>query len=200
MNRLLCHGILLAQRGRLDSLSSGFRGRRARFDTQDIVTVLMVLAGIAVAIFAISYFLGLQEQRQGRASPLRLFLALCKAHRLRWSESWLLWRVARSQRLRDPARLFLEPQRLQAANLDRSFQKRQAKLIEIRNRLFDWTNLDRRRSESEAPQVSDLVSDDTPLSPEPPSPVLNVIAPPPTSAPDAGTTTAGSLWLPGEKL
>ncbi len=193
MNRLLCHGILLAQEGRLESFSKGFSGRRTRFDAQDVVIVLMVLAGIAVAIFAISYFLGLQEQRPGRASPLRLFLTLCKAHRLRWSESWLLWRVARSQRLRDPARLFLEPQRLQAANLDRSLKKRQAKLIEIRNRLFDWTNLDRRHSQSEAPQVSGLISDDTPLSPEPPSPVLNVVAPPPTSTPDAGTATADSL-------
>jgi hypothetical protein len=136
MNRLLHHGILLAQRGPLDSLSSGFRGRRVRFDTQDLVVFALIVAGIVVAAWGVSYVLKVEERRRGHARPLRLFLSLCKAHGLRWSEWWLLWRVARAQRLRDPARLFLEPQRLEAVSLGRSFQTSQAQLRQIRDRLF----------------------------------------------------------------
>jgi hypothetical protein len=135
MNYLLARGILLAQRGRVDSLSSGFRGRR--FETRDIVICLSVVAGVAVAVGLLSYLLRIQERRRGRPSPLRLFLSLCKAHRLRWSQRWLLWRVARAQRLRDPARLFLEPRRLLPAGLGLRFEGRWAQLEEIYDRLFD---------------------------------------------------------------
>lgn len=136
MSRLLHHGTLLAQGGRLDSLSSRFRGRRARLDAQDLVTWLLVLAIVILAVCALSYLLKLQEQRR-RTSPLGLFLSLCKAHRLRWSQWWLLWRVARVQRLRDPARLFLEPERLEEPHLGRALQAHRAQLRQIRDRLFD---------------------------------------------------------------
>ena len=46
------------------------------------------------------------------SSPNRLFLSLCRAHRIAWSDRWLLWRLAASQRLEDPVRVFLEPERL----------------------------------------------------------------------------------------
>jgi hypothetical protein len=137
MNRLLYQGILLAQQGRLEGLSSGFRGRRARFDTGDIVTAVLIVVGIAVGLGILSYVLRLQERRRGYTSPLRLFLSLCRAHRLPWSARWLLWRVSRAQQLRDPARLFLEPERLEAAQLVRKFKTRQTQLSQIRERLFD---------------------------------------------------------------
>jgi hypothetical protein len=137
MNRLLCHGILLAQRSRIDSLSSGFRGRRARLETSDIVIYLLAVAGIAVAVWLLSYLLRLQERRRGHASPLRLFLSLCKAHGLRWSQRWLLWRVARAQQLRDPARLFLDPERLDAAYVAPSFQSSRGQLRQLHDCLFD---------------------------------------------------------------
>ncbi|MHC4177910.1 MAG: hypothetical protein ACYSWU_10405, partial [Planctomycetota bacterium] len=133
MNRLLYHGILLAQRGRIDDLGGGLRSRRARFDAQDMATFLLIAAGIALAVWGISCLLRLQERRLRHARPLRLFLSLCRAHRLRWSERWLLWRVARAGRLRDPARLFLEPEHLEAVNLGRPFQARQDQLKQIRD-------------------------------------------------------------------
>ena len=136
MDRLLYHAILLAERSRLDSLSSGFRGRRARFQKEDLVIGLLILGGIALAVWILSYALKFQEQRRSRPGPLRLFLSLCKAHRLRWSQRWLLWRVARARQLRDPARLFLEPEMLETADLGRSFETRQAQLNRIRHRLF----------------------------------------------------------------
>ena len=151
MNRLLDHGILLAQQNRLDEIAAGLRGRRTRFDTQDIIIFLLVVVGIAVAAWGLSYLLRVEERRRGHARPLRLFLSLCKAHRLRWSEQWLLWRVARAQRLRDPARLFLEPQRLEAVGRGRSFQTRQAQFRQIRDRLFGQFEPTPGHAESPAP-------------------------------------------------
>ena len=191
MNRLLYHGIVLAEGSRLEGLSREFRGRRSRFDTQDIVIALMVVAAIAVAIFLVSYYLNLQERRRGSVRPLRLFLSLCQAHRLRWSERWLLWRVSRIQRLRDPARLFIEPQRLQPANLGRSLRARQAQFDDIRGRLFGQLQQDWEESESEAAQTLHRLARGTLLSAAPPNRVPDLDSLPPTAGP--GVTPTGSL-------
>ncbi len=157
MDRLLYHAILLAERSRLDSLSSGFRGRRARFQKEDLVIGLLILGGIALAVWILSYALKFQEQRRSRPSPLRLFLSLCKAHRLRWSQRWLLWRVARAQQLRDPARLFLEPEMLEATNLGRSFEIRRAQLNQIRHRLFDRLEPRQQHPDPQPPETTDCL-------------------------------------------
>jgi hypothetical protein len=191
MNRFVYDAILLAQRGRLDSLSSGFRGRRARFDTQDIVTVLLIAAGIAVAVWVLSYFLRLQERRRGYASPLGLFLSLCRAHRLRWSQWWLLWRVAGAQQLRDPARLFLEPERLDPANLDRLFETRQAKLKQIRDRLFDQLEEQEEYRDWEWPNL-DRLPEGALLSPMSADPTLETTPPGATPDPNVGAAATGS--------
>ena len=127
---LLGQGFEAARKG----LNKGFRGRPVDFS--DIVTGVLVFLGIALAVWVLSYVLSLRERRRGRTSPLGLFLSLCKAHRLRWAEQWLLWRVARAQKLRDPARLFLEPERFRPAGLGAALQSRSAELENLRDRLF----------------------------------------------------------------
>jgi len=134
MNSLIYHGMLLAQRSRLDSLAGGFKGRR--IDGDDMLQGLLALAGIAAAVWALSYLLALQERRRLYSSPRRLFLSLCRAHRLRWSQRWLLWRVARWQGLRDPARLFVEPQRLAAANVGPALRGKATQLGEIAKKIY----------------------------------------------------------------
>jgi len=134
--------VLLGKGSRLDGLSRGFRGRR--LDTEDFVIGLMIVGGVLLSMWVLARFLSYQERRRASARPLRLFCSLCKAHGLRWSEWWLLWKVARCQRLRDPARVFLEPERLDPANLNTALRRRQAKLEALRGRIFgglletDW--------------------------------------------------------------
>jgi len=123
-----------AQGNRFEGLSRGFKGRR--IESGEIVTVLLIALSVLLALWLLSYATSLRERRRAYASPLRLFLSLCRAHRLRWSERWLLWRVARAQRLRDPARLFLEPERLEARNLDASSRMHGEQLGRLRARLF----------------------------------------------------------------
>jgi len=135
MIRLTSHALLLAQDNRLESLSRGFRDRKLDFDSSNAIRVVLILVASAFVAWLISYFFT-GDRRRRCNSPWRLFFTLCRAHRLRWRESWLLWRVARSQRLADPACLFLEPKRLAVENLTPALRPRAETLSLLRQRLF----------------------------------------------------------------
>ena len=136
MNRLLGDWTLTAQRSRLDEVTSVFRNRPSQIDTQYVLTGLLVLAAIVLGMWLLSQLLARQERRRSYNSAWMLFLSLSKAHRLSWPDRWLLWRVARHQGLRDPARLFLEPERLADNNLGPALRLRGAQLKGLRGRLF----------------------------------------------------------------
>lgn len=139
-------GILLARGGRLDELSSELRNRSSHVDAQYVLTGLAVLAAIILAMWILSRLLSRKERRRSFDSSLMMFHALCKAHGLSWSEQWLLWRVARRQRLHDPARLFLEPERLAPHRLSPTLRAKKPQLEELRERLFAGLEQPRRHS------------------------------------------------------
>ena len=156
MNAWFQHGILLAQKSRIESLRRGFEGRRIGSD--DVLKGMLLLTAITALILLLTYALNLQERRRNYSSPLGLFLALCKAHRLRWSERWLLWRVARSQRLRDPARLFLEPERFAPAQLGPSFRLRTGQLKHLYGRLYAGLAEGNKQREEDRDDVQDTAA------------------------------------------
>ena len=112
--------ILFAEHSRGESFREGFRSRGTT-GHDDVLLGLLIVATLVAGMWAISRLVSLRRQRRGYNSPWRLFWALCKAHRLSWSDSWLLRRVARDQGLRDPGRLFLEAQRWEEKNLGPRF-------------------------------------------------------------------------------
>ncbi len=136
MNHVLLHCVLLAQQSPLDNFAREFQGRQTRINSGYLTTGLVILVGMVLAVWLLSLVLDRYGGRRPVDSSLALFLALCRAHRLRWSEWWLLWRVARDQQLKDPARLFLEPKRLDPANLGPVLRLRSEQLEAIRGRLF----------------------------------------------------------------
>ena len=136
MHNLFSQCLLLAERSRLDNLSEPFKRPSAGMDPGEVTRALAILAVIIVSAWLLLRLRTAQERRRPYDSPLRLFLALCKAHNLRWSERWLLWRLARAQRLKEPARLFLEPQRFDAAGSGPALAGRAARLRRIRDQLF----------------------------------------------------------------
>ena len=136
MNQLPCECSLLAQRSRLEEVTSVLRNRPSQIDTQYVLTGLLVLTAIVLAMWLLSQILARQERRKSYNSAWMMFFSLCKAHGLSWSDRWFLWRVARHQRLRDPARLFLEPERLADDNLSPALRLRQAQWKGLRGRLF----------------------------------------------------------------
>ena len=167
MNQLIHHCLLLAARGRLDHLSSGFR-RRTRLDSNDLVSGLMIIAGVAVAIWLLSLYMARQEKRPPCNKPLSLFWDLCKAHGLKLSDYWLLWRLARRQRLRDPARLFLEPERFNADKLGAEWKPHSERLRQLREKLFaDLAAEKIEEPEATQPAAADPWSQPAPASSSP---------------------------------
>lgn len=136
MNDILPDGNLLAELEPVERLTSGFRERQIQMDSGDVMTALLIFSGIAVALWILSRIQYYHTSQASYHSPLMLLLSLCKAHRLAWSQRWLLWRVARQQGLQDPARLFVEPERLDPANVGPVLRLRASQLEAIRRRVF----------------------------------------------------------------
>jgi hypothetical protein len=136
MNPLLLNGLLLAQQSPLDYFAREFQGRQTRLSSGYLVTGLLVSLAVLVAVWILAKVVNGWDGRRPIDSSLVLFLALCKAHRLRWPDWWLLWRVARDQQLQEPARLFLEPKRLDPAGMSPVLRLRSAELETIARRLF----------------------------------------------------------------
>ncbi len=132
--------LLFAERGGVDELAGraadGIRGDRVPMDSTRLIAILVALAGIVLAVWLLSYFSEKRRRPVAYHSPWRLFLALAKAHRLTWRDVWLLWRLSRFHQLADPARLFLEPERLDREGLSRPLARHAARLQSLRSRLF----------------------------------------------------------------
>ncbi len=96
MHNLFSQCLLLAERSRLENLSEPFKRRSAGMDPGEMTRALAILAVIIVSAWLVLRLRTARERRRSYNSPLRLFLDLCKAHNLRWSERWLLWRLARA--------------------------------------------------------------------------------------------------------
>jgi hypothetical protein len=191
MNFLRPPAILAAEANRWDDVSSGFRSgfEGRRIEPFELVLGLLIIVGIVLFAWLLSYLLKLQERHRTYSSPFRLFLSLCKAHGLRWREYWWLWRLARSQGLRAPARLFLEPERFATASLSPPLRRRAELLARLRDRLFvelpkKGTNLEELKDDHRparpghrtAPQA------ETPVPPLTAAPALDV---PPWTTPSA---------------
>lgn len=136
MNHLPIHFLLLAQDDRVEFFTRGFQER----DTAISIGHVLVGAGIAVGFIITLWLLSRLIERHQRSGPtnsrLRLFFSLCRAHELAWPDWWLLWRVGRQQRLRDPARLFLEPARFNPSNLSGALRPKAARLTAIGRKIF----------------------------------------------------------------
>ena len=126
----------LAEQDRMQDLFRAFRATQAREGMDQVLYVLLIVTIIAAVALVVSRIIRSRKRRRGYASPLGLFLELCRAHKLKWSQRWLLWRLARIEQLSEPARLFLEPEWYAAGSLPRELRQRAGQLKSIRDRLF----------------------------------------------------------------
>ena len=134
MNELLSSGIVLARMSWFENLSRQWGGGNGRFGATHIV--LLTLAVAALAAIAIGARRLRSNGERQYNNPRALFRALCRAHGLDRASRRLLDQLARQQRLADPARLFLEPERFEPANLGASLKSQQARFTSLRDRLF----------------------------------------------------------------
>jgi hypothetical protein len=138
MNATVFTAVLFADSDRWESLfrglSNGFQDRGYPLGTTvPIAIVLAAFIAVVVLLFAID---GRKKKKLGFGSPRTLFISLCKAHKLGLRESWWIWRLGRSQQLRNPALLFVEPHRWQAAEMNSWPESRRRRLTKLRERLF----------------------------------------------------------------
>jgi hypothetical protein len=128
--------MLIAELSRRDSLSESFRSH-AGMGRDDVLLGLLMAVTLVAGLWAATRLLGLRRRRRGYHNPWQLFRALSKAHRLTWSDRMLLSRVARQQKIRDPARLFLEFQLWDEQALGAAFALEFVRLRTLRKQIFD---------------------------------------------------------------
>jgi hypothetical protein len=98
-----------------------------------------IIAAGAVVIVAIAWLvlrLVAKRERGAAHSPWCLFRELCKAHRLSSRERQLLIRLAKQERLEQPAMLFIEPAIWQPERLGAAWRRSMPELDRLRKRLF----------------------------------------------------------------
>jgi len=164
-------GILFADTSRGGSFGESFRNRGTT-GYDDVLVGLLIVAALLAGMWAVSRLVGLRR-RGGVNSPWRLFWALCKAHHLSWSDSRLLRRVARHQGLREPGRLFLEPERWEEKGLGPRFAAEYSRLKSLRNQIFGAAVADP-AGEAAAQRAKPVTPSAPPLFPNLSSPTLDV--------------------------
>ena len=125
--------VVFAAESRWFSFHSDFTDQPV--DLEPVARALIVLT-IASVFFGVFFHLSQRLSGRRSNSQLGLFVALCRAHRLSWRERWLLWRVAAAHQLHDPARLFLEMQWYDSAQLPQRLRAYSSQLAILRDRLI----------------------------------------------------------------
>ena len=136
MSRFAAHIAPLFADARLSKIQNAFQARETTVDSGQIVIGVTVLTIAIIVLWFVSRAMERRARRGRFDSSLGLFLSLAKAHNLGWSERWLLWRLARCHRLKEPARLFLEPERFDPDNLTDSLLIKHNRLKLISRRIF----------------------------------------------------------------
>jgi hypothetical protein len=97
---------------------------------------LMIFSASLALMALIAIFVHRQWRRRMASSPRGLFGELCRAHRLKWPQRRLLWRLAQSQKLADPAAMFLTPACFEIGRLTVEMRPHAEELRSLCARLF----------------------------------------------------------------
>jgi hypothetical protein len=117
-------------------MGDGFRPGGTPSYSSDLSLGLLIVTALAMALWLLRRWAFRAFPGGAKTCATRLFLRLCRAHGLGWSDGWLLWRLARALRLDCPVRLFLEPHRFDAEGLPEPFRRHGTRLAALRVRLF----------------------------------------------------------------
>ena len=136
MNAMLMRIIILGRTNPFESLRRHSQ-QSSQIDIGDLWLALAAFGGLVVLLIVLAKLFPSNEKTRKINSPLRLFWALCRTHRLKLSQRWLLWRIARDYELKDPALLFVEPELLDVDMLDKGFAGRAAAINSLHEQLFE---------------------------------------------------------------
>lgn len=133
---------LLAQQEQhpLAEASEHFRQTKSTFDGNDVVVGLAMLLITLLGIMLLKKLLERSEKQSGYHHTGKLFAELCAAHELNHRERRLLRRLAGSEGLESPGRMFIEPERFDVSRIPESLSKRRDEVFALRDRLFAGNN------------------------------------------------------------
>ena len=135
MSTLVARYFLLARVNFFESINRHSQ-QSSQIDLADLWLAVAAFGGLALLLLVLAKLFPAKEKARAINSPLRLFWSLCRAHRLRLSQRWLLWRIAREYELKDPALLFVEPELFDVDMLDAGLAGRAAAIKSLHERLF----------------------------------------------------------------
>jgi hypothetical protein len=117
-------------------LADAVHGRTPAGQQQGVLLGFVLIAALLVGLWAVLQVSALRGRRGSYNSPRRLFRSLCRAHRLSWSQRWLLGRLARAHGLAHPAQLFVDPEYFDEPRLAAGLRPKAQRLRQLRDRLF----------------------------------------------------------------
>ncbi len=129
-------GVMLLAQSALNRMGSRIRGDHAKLGASDVLVVLAIVAIVVAGIWVLTRLIARQDRDRRYHNPRALFRELCRTHQLNTKERRFLRQVATYQRLKQPALLFVQPDRLQPSELGRHQRAQKALLKTLRKQLF----------------------------------------------------------------
>jgi hypothetical protein len=127
--------VLVAAGERTRQVIQAFRTTKSE-TPPEVAWLALVLAGTSLLVLMVVTFCVQTYLRRRNASPQGLFLELCRAHHLNWPQRRLLLQLVESQKLADPAAVFLDPACFEVGRLTVDIRPHAAELRQLSERLF----------------------------------------------------------------
>jgi hypothetical protein len=163
--------ILVAASDRTRHVMQALRSTRSD-DLSDQKWLATMISAASMVLMALVVMFIQRHVRRVNASPRGLFIELCREHRLKWPQRRLLWRLAQSQKLADPATLFLEPACFEIGRLTVEMRPQAEELRRLRGQLFAESHKETNHEPTGVPAIfreDDKPTAELPLSPIPPT-------------------------------
>jgi hypothetical protein len=128
--------VLLAEADSWREMGRDFRVDHTKLDPSLIIASLVVLAAVIAFLGFLHRLMNRREGRRLYNSPKQLFRSLCRLHELTAADRRALVQLARSERLAQPASLFLDPDRFTTAVKSPAWQSQRQQLERLRAKLF----------------------------------------------------------------
>jgi hypothetical protein len=140
MTATLGFPMLLAEAEQWREMGRDFRVDHTKLDPGLIFASIVVLVTVVGFLWFLHRLMNCREGRRLYNSPKQLFRSLCNLHELTRSERRILSHLARVDQLPQPACVFLEPDRFDAAMKAPAFQSQRKQLEQLRAKLFAGMN------------------------------------------------------------
>lgn len=120
----------------LRDMGRQFRAPEAGIQAMDVFLIVAFAASALLLITVLRWLLNRPDRRERLVSPRGVLKELFAAHRLSVAQRRLLTRIARHLALKEPARLFVDPDLLERCEWEAEFAKDAAMVNRLRRKLF----------------------------------------------------------------